>query len=268
MSDAFDMNRGEVVLEVRNLHLSFDNGGAARKQVLQNLSLGLRRGEVLALVGESGCGKSTLGKVLTGLLLPESGEVVLHGAVSNPRDKVALRERRRKLQMVFQDPYSSIDPRMTMRRVLEEPMKSLCPDWDAARRRARAAELMDGIRLDRSYLDKHAHEMSGGQRQRIGLARALACSPEILVCDEPVSALDVSVQAQILQLLGSCREEYELSVLFISHDMGVVRTLADRVAVMNEGKIVELGETEAVFRNPQSDYTKYLLDAVPRLRTE
>lgn len=268
MSDVSDTSREKNILEVRNLHLSFDKDGKTRKQVLKDLNLCLRRGEVLALVGESGCGKSTLGKILTGLLMPESGEVFVNGEISNPRNKTALRERRRKLQMVFQDPYSSIDPRMTMRRVLEEPMRSLCPDWNSARRHARSDELMDGISLDHSYLDKHAHEMSGGQRQRIGLARALACYPEILICDEPVSALDVSVQAQILNLLKRCREEYRLSILFISHDMGVVRTLADRVAVMNEGRIVELGETESLFRDPQSDYTKYLLDAVPRLRTE
>ena len=261
-----DINNNEI-LNIKNLNLAFTTGRHKEKVVLNNFSLSLKEGEVLGLVGESGCGKSTLSRVLMGLQRADSGELSLYGKEQKINDDKDIRQRRLFMQMIFQDPYSSINPYMTMKQVLEEPMKNLRPEWNKAKREERCKELLNLVSLEESYLYKNGREMSGGQRQRIGIARAISCEPRILICDEPVSALDLSVQAQILNLLKGLRNELKLTMIFIVHDLGVVRYLADRVAIMKDGAILEEGEADSVLQNPKEEYTKYLLESVLDLNT-
>ncbi|TCJ12419.1 ABC transporter ATP-binding protein [Flaviaesturariibacter flavus] len=229
---------------------------------VDGVSLDIRQGETLGLVGESGCGKSTLGRALLRLVEPTSGSIRVGGQSLQEFSAKELAAYRRAVQLVFQDPYSALNPRLTIGEALEEPLR-VHRRGARAEQRKRAATLLDQVGLPAAAAARYPHAFSGGQRQRIVIARALALSPQVLVCDESVSALDVSVQAQVLNLLNELRRELGLTLLFISHDLSVVRYMSDRIAVMQAGKIVELGDAEAVYRNPGHPYTKALLEAIP-----
>lgn len=237
---------------------------AARRTVTAVDSVGfqLHHGEILGLVGESGSGKSTTARAIVGLLPIAVGRIRLDGTVIDPRDRHGRRALYRRVQMIFQDPYASLDPRLTAGAIIAEPLRNfdLVGDRRAARRRAE--ELLVAVGLEAAHADRYPHEFSGGQRQRIGIARALAVDPDLLICDEPVSALDVSVQAQIINLLADLRRERALAILFIAHDLAVVRHLCDRVQVMQQGRIVETGDSTSLFENPQHPSTRGLLAAV------
>ena len=252
----------EVLLEARNLTKVFP-AGKKRVHAVSDVSLQIREGETLGLVGESGCGKSTLGRLMIRTLQPSSGEVLFHGqSITAMRDR-EFKSLRKEMQLVFQDPYASLDPRMTVRDLIAEPIETwrLCQKREAVTQRVR--ELLRAVGLPEEFLYRYPHQFSGGQRQRIGIARAIAADPSFIVCDEPVSALDVSVQNQILNLLKELKASRKLTFLFISHDLSVVRYLSDRVCVMFLGKICEIGPTEEVYRHPRHPYTRFLLDAVP-----
>ena len=251
------------LLQAEALHKSFAVAGR-RLLAVDGVDLRLGHGETLAIVGESGCGKSTLGRLLLRLQQPDSGRIVLDGVETAGLRGHALRAMRRRMQVVFQDPFSSLDPRQRIRDVLVRPMK-LHRLRDRAGAEARAALLMERVGLSPAQLDLLPHQFSGGQRQRIAIARALSVEPALIVCDEPVSALDVSVQAQVVNLLQDLQRETGIALLFISHDLAVVRHLAHRVAVMYAGRFVETGLTEAVFAAPAHPYTRALLQAVPRV---
>lgn len=267
---------GQPLLEVRNLRVRFP----IRKGLLQRtagyfdavagVSFDIRAGSTLALVGESGCGKTTTGKAIVQLLRGQAsieGQALLQGRNLFELDAEALKAARRDIQIIFQDPYASLDPRMRVYEVLEEGLTALRPEMDAAARRQRLEQLADQVGLRRDSLQRYPHEFSGGQRQRIAIARALAVQPRLIVCDEPTSALDVSVQAQILNLLETLQRELGLSYLFITHNIGVVEYIADEVAVMRAGRVVEQGLCGQVLGAPQHEYTRSLLAAVPRLKT-
>jgi len=231
-------------------------------RAVDGVDLSIRDGETLALVGESGCGKSTTGRCILYLQDPTAGSVKFRGQTIDPTNPAEMRERRKQLQIVFQDPNSSLNPRMSVGQTLEEALAfhKIVPKSERANR---VRELLETVGLNDQFRNRYANELSGGQRQRIGIARALAVDPEIIVADEAVSALDVSVQAQILQLLAKLREEKGLAYLFISHQLGVVRSISDAVAVMYLGKIVEQAPTEQIFRNPLHPYTQALMAAAP-----
>ena len=223
------------------------------------------KGETLGIAGESGCGKSTLLRTILRLIEPTEGTIVYDGVDITHMSKKTLRKIRQHMQIVFQDPYSALDGRMKVGKIIEEPMliNNLYPDKKA--RMERVAELMRQVGLDPSYVDRYPHEFSGGQRQRIVIARALATNPQLLVCDEAVSALDVSVRAQVLNLLADLQEELDLTYLFISHDLSVIEHICDRVAIMYLGKIVEIGAKDDIFNDPRHPYTKALLSAIPKI---
>jgi peptide/nickel transport system ATP-binding protein len=265
----------EALLQVKDLRVRFP----IRKGFLQRtagyfdavagVSFDIRAGSTLALVGESGCGKTTTGKAIVQLLRTQAvieGQALLQGRNLFDLEDEGLKAARRDIQIIFQDPYASLDPRMRVFEILEEGLAALHPEMDAAARRARLLQLSDQVGLRRESLGRYPHEFSGGQRQRIAIARALAVQPKLIVCDEPTSALDVSVQAQILNLLESLQRELGLSYLFITHNIGVVEYIADEVAVMQAGRIVEQGLSDAVLRSPAHAYTRTLLAAVPRLQ--
>ncbi len=223
------------------------------------LDLTVRQGETLGIVGESGCGKSTLARMLVGLLEPTTGRIEIEGEALNNADPSAFGKR---IQYVFQDPISSLNPRKTIRQVMEAPLKHLYR-MPAAERRKRISEIFESVNLREEFLDRYPHEFSGGQAQRIGIARALAAKARILILDEPVSALDVSVQAQVLNLLADLRREFDLTYLFISHDLAVVEAVSDRIAVLYFGSVVEIGPATEVFAAPRHPYTKLLADSAP-----
>jgi len=236
---------------------------------VDGVSFSVKRGEVFALVGESGCGKTTTAQAVMGLIPPTSGAIRMYvgghkekGTVWNELRGSERKKLRRQMQIVFQDPYSSLNPRMAVRAVLEEPL-IIHGLGGRAEREALVSELLEQVGLSSSYLDRYPHEFSGGQRQRICIARALATSPEFIVADEPVSALDVSIQAQIINLLQDLQRQYNQTMLFISHDLAVVRHIANRIAVMYRGKIMEMGENERIFTAPAHPYTELLLKSVP-----
>ena len=258
------------LLEVKGLRMHFPvtEGIVMRRNVgavkaVDGIDFAINRGETLGLVGESGCGKTTTGRCILRLERPTSGEILYDGidvAKLGRKDLLALR---RRVQVIFQDPYSSLNPRLKIGSMIAEPMKVHGVEPDAARRAARVRELLAVCGLDAKFADRYPHEMSGGQRQRVGIARALALDPEFIVCDEAVSALDVSIQAQVVNLLEDLRERFGLTYLFIAHDLSVVRHLCQRVAVMYLGRIVELAESDELFDNPLHPYTQALLAAVP-----
>ncbi len=256
------------VLEVQDLTKHFPvKGGVLGTTIGQvraanNVSFSIRKGETLGLVGESGSGKSTVGKVIVRLLDATAGRIKLHGEDITTASGSALQAARRKMQMVFQDPYASLNPRLSAGKTITEPLENF-ERFSAEQRQQRAAELMDRVGLRHDALERYPHEFSGGQRQRLGVARALALNPSVIVADEPVSALDVSVQAQVLNLLIRLQRELDLTYLFISHDLAVVEHISHRVAVMYLGHIVEIADKDQLFTNPQHPYTQALLSAVP-----
>ncbi|MEY5013590.1 MAG: hypothetical protein RLZ22_821 [Verrucomicrobiota bacterium] len=256
------------LLTVSNLRMHFPvRGGIIPRQVgavkaVDGVSLHIGPGETLGLVGESGCGKSTLGKAVVRLLKPTSGNINFNGTDISHMHQRTLRPLRRDFQMIFQDPVESLDPRMSVRAIIEEPLLIHRIGTRADRTRM-VNELLDRVGLPSSAAERYPFEFSGGQRQRIGIARALALKPKLIVCDEPVSALDVSIQSQILNLLIELQRELGLSYLFIAHDLSVVKHVSDRVAVMYLGKIVELASSESIYRDPRHAYTKALLSAIP-----
>ena len=256
----------DEVLRAENLVKVFDIRGAKgeRREVraVDDVSFAIRRGTSLAIVGESGSGKSTVANILLGLLKATSGEVYYEGVPSSTLSQADMFKLRRKMQPVFQNPYGSLDPMMSIYRCIEEPLR-IHGIGTREEREKRVAELLDLVSLPRSAMRRYPGELSGGQRQRVAIARALALNPEIVVLDEAVSALDVLVQAQILQLLADLQRELNLSYLFISHDLAVVRQSADEVIVMHGGKVVEMGSCEELFANPQESYTRDLIAAIP-----
>jgi oligopeptide transport system ATP-binding protein len=258
------------LVEVRGLkmHFPITEGIIARRKIgevkaVDGVNLTIRRGETLGLVGESGCGKTTMGRCILRLETPTEGAILYDGIDIANLDRKSLVALRRRIQVIFQDPYSSLNPRQKVGAILAEPMKVHGIEPDAAKREARVRELLTTCGLNPNFADRYPHEMSGGQRQRVGIARALAVDPEFIVCDEAVSALDVSIQAQIINLLEDLREKFNLTYLFIAHDLSVVRHLCQRVAVMYLGHVVELADCDEVFDHPLHPYTKALLAAVP-----
>jgi oligopeptide transport system ATP-binding protein len=231
-------------------------------RAVDDVSFDIYPGETLGLVGESGSGKSTTGYCVLQLLKPTEGSVKFLGQELTTMKAKELREMRREMQIVFQDPYASLNPRMTVGDIVGEPLV-IHGIGDRASRRRSAQRLLEVVGFNPDFINRYPHEFSGGQRQRIGVARALALNPRLIICDEPVSALDVSIQAQILNLLKDLQQEFNLAYLFVAHDLAVVRTMSDRIAVMNKGKIVEEGEAESVYSDPKNEYTKALLAAVP-----
>jgi oligopeptide/dipeptide ABC transporter ATP-binding protein len=259
----------EVLLEVRHLVKHFTVGGGlfggppGLVRAVDDVSFAIRRGETLGLVGESGCGKTTTGRSILQLERPTSGEVLFEGRDLTKLEPSDLRPIRRRMQVIFQDPYSSLNPRMTVGQIVAEPIAVHQIVASASGRRARVRELLHRVGLLPQHADRYPHQLSGGQRQRVGIARALAVEPALIVCDEPVSALDVSIQAQIINLLEDLQAELGLTYLFIAHDLAVVRHISDRVAVMYLGKIVEVADRRELYENPLHPYTKALLAAVP-----
>jgi ABC-type oligopeptide transport system ATPase subunit len=256
-----------ALVEVRHLIKHFERGGGLFREktvvrAVDDVSFPVDEGETFALVGESGSGKSTTGRCMLRLIEPTSGEVLFRGENVLGFSSARMRAARREMQMVFQDPYSSLNPRMRASTIVEEPLV-IHEIGSKAERRERVADLFRLVGLDPAHLDRFPHEFSGGQRQRIGLARALALQPSFIIADEPVSALDVSIQAQVINLLMDLQEQLTLTYLFIAHDLRLVRHIAGRTAVMYLGRIVELGKTAQIFDNPQHPYTRALLSAVP-----
>ncbi len=258
----------QKLVEVRDLRMYFPiHTGILRRhsgdvKAVDGVSFDIYQGETLGLVGESGCGKSTVGRALLRLYEVTGGSVTISGKDIAHLDPEALRKARPAMQMVFQDPQASLNPRMTLEQIIGEPLSEHTP-MDAAARRERVHELMDQVGLNRTFANRFPHEFSGGQRQRIGIARALALNPKFIVCDEPIAALDVSIQAQVVNLLEDLQDKLGLTYLFISHDLSMVRHIADRVAVMYLGRIVELSPRDALYANPLHPYAKALLSAVP-----
>jgi oligopeptide transport system ATP-binding protein len=259
----------EVLLEVRDLVKHFPVGGGFFKRAegtvraVDGVSFSLRRGETLGLVGESGCGKTTTGRCILQLERPTSGQIVFEGTDLATHSEKQLRELRRHMQVIFQDPYSSLNPRMTIGQILAEPLKVHRLVSGKAAREARIQELLTQVGLLPQHAQRYPHQLSGGQRQRVGIARALAMEPSLVICDEPVSALDVSIQAQIINLLEELQSRLGLTYLFIAHDLSVVRHISDRVVVMYLGKVVEVADRQALYEAPVHPYTRALLSAVP-----
>lgn len=266
----FNEDENPVLLEVNDLHVHFPIKGGIFGRVVDHfravngVSFKLRKGMTLGLVGESGCGKTTLGRSLLRLIEPTSGQVIYNGVEVTELNKDQMRALRSKVQIIFQDPYSSLNPRMTIGEILLEPMNLHNIGKNKAEKIEKAKWLMEKVGLSASQLTRYPHEFSGGQRQRICIARALAVNPEFIICDESVSALDVSVQAQVLNLLLDLQEEFGLTYIFISHDLSVVNFISDEVAVMNKGKFVEMDAANNIYLKPQQEYTKNLLSAIPK----
>ena len=252
----------ENLIEVKNLCKYFPAGKKRTLKAVDNVSLTIAKGETLGLVGESGCGKTTCGRTILKLYPQTSGQIFFDGQeVSNIKGKALLNFKKRA-QMIFQDPYSSLDPRMTIAEIISEGM-TVHNHMTNQEKQEKVNELLGKVGLTEDYANRFAHELSGGQRQRIGIARALAVEPEFIVCDEPISALDVSIQAQIINLLIKLQKENHLTYLFISHDLSVVRHISDRVGIMYLGSMVELGSSQAIFGQPLHPYTKALISAIP-----
>ena len=252
------------LLEVDGLVKHFPaRDGTGQVQAVNGVSLRLDRGETLGIVGESGCGKSTLARLILRLIEPTKGRIRFDGEDLRALPRAALRLKRREMQIIFQDPYASLDPRFTVGAIIGEPL-AIHGIGNRAERRRRVAKLLTTVGLDADAVSRYPHEFSGGQRQRIGIARAIALEPRLIVADEPVSALDVSIQSQVLDLLLDLKERLALSYVFISHDLAVVEHVSDRVAVMYLGEIVEITDTERLYRKPRHPYTEALISAVPQ----
>ncbi|MBN1902997.1 dipeptide ABC transporter ATP-binding protein [Candidatus Sumerlaeota bacterium] len=268
MKDALDPENGKFILRVNSLvkHYPLRGGILSRKigyvKAVQDVSLDIREGETLGLVGESGCGKSTLARTMILLEKPTSGNILFEGKDIASLSSKELFQVRRKIQMIFQDPYSSLNPRMTIGEIIRDPL-IVHKTGSRKEQEEKVASLLIRVGLSPDMMDRYPHEFSGGQRQRIGIARALALDPQILIADEPVSSLDVSVQSQALNLLTELQKDMELTYLFISHDLSVVEYISDRIAVMYLGRIVEMGDTKEIFENPAHPYTRALMEAVP-----
>jgi peptide/nickel transport system ATP-binding protein len=260
----------EPLLQVKNLSVwfpakkTFFGKPTEFTKAVDDVSFDVYRGETLGLVGESGCGKTTLGRTILRLIRPKSGSIIFDGMELADKTNEELRPFRKNIQIVFQDPYSSLNPRLTIGSAIAEPIKVHIPGRSTRQRKTNVEEILQKVKLEPGYFNRYPHEFSGGQRQRIVIARALGLNPEFLICDESVSALDVSVQAQVLNLLNDLKKEYGFTIIFISHDLSVVRYISDRIMVMNQGKIEEIGETEQVCRNPSSAYTKKLIASIPK----
>ncbi|MEW5957266.1 MAG: oligopeptide/dipeptide ABC transporter ATP-binding protein [Chloroflexota bacterium] len=262
-------DHGDVLLSIKNLKMYFPitKGIIFQRHIgdikaVDGLSFDIKRGETLGLVGESGCGKSTTGRAILQLYRPTAGTVMFEGAELTELKGEDLRQMRRHMQMIFQDPYASLNPRMTVGSIIGEPLE-VHNILSGKARRERVKELLNIVGLNPYFINRYPHEFSGGQRQRIGVARALAVQPDFIVCDEPISALDVSIQAQVINLLEELQEKFDLTYLFIAHDLAVVRHISDRIAVMYLGKIVELTSRTTLYREPLHPYTQALLSAVP-----
>lgn len=259
----------DVLVSVSNLTMHFPIfKGIFRRQVgevkaVDGVSFDIIRGETLGLVGESGCGKSTTGRAILRLYDPTDGSIVLNGQDVTALNGKALRDLRPEMQMIFQDPQACLNPRMTVSDIIAEPLDEHRKGMSKAEKQAKVKDLLEQVGMNPDFANRYPHEFSGGQRQRIGIARALALNPKFIVCDEPIAALDVSIQAQVVNLLEDLQNQLGLTYLFISHDLSMVRHIADRVAVMYLGKVVELAERDALFDSPQHPYTKALLSAVP-----
>jgi oligopeptide transport system ATP-binding protein len=269
-SNGHSASRGDVLLEVKNMKMYFPvtSGIVFQRKVadvkaVDDVSFTINRGETLGLVGESGCGKTTTGRAILRLYTPTSGDVIFNGTRLNDLSNREMRGMRREMQVIFQDPYGSLNPRMTCGDIVGEPLIVHKLTSGKGEYRDRVSELLHTVGLNPYMADRYPHEFSGGQRQRIGIARALAVNPSFIVCDEPVSALDVSIQAQVINLLEDLQSQYGLTYLFIAHDLSVVRHISDRVAVMYLGHIVEIADRNELYENPLHPYTRALLSAVP-----
>ncbi|HEY8527650.1 MAG TPA: ATP-binding cassette domain-containing protein [Acidimicrobiales bacterium] len=259
---------GDVLLEATGLCKSYPTGRnllgrpTGHHQAVKDVDIRLAKGETLAVVGESGAGKSTVGRMVLRLIEPDAGQVHLDGVDVLALGRKDLRALRKRMQMIFQDPFGSLDPRMVIEDAVGEPL-TVHFGMQGAERRRRVLELLDRVGIGEHQAERYPHEFSGGQLQRIAIARALAVEPDLIVCDEPVAALDVSIRAQVINLLHDLQQERGVAYIFISHDLSLVRLIADRVAVMYKGEIVEEGDTAALFEDPQHPYTRTLLDAIP-----
>lgn len=252
----------EKLIQVRNLCKRFEIKGSGTLKAVDDVTFDIYRGEILGLVGESGCGKTTLGRTIKGLYPADSGEILYDGADVNKFRKREKLEFTKKAQMIFQDPYSSLNPRMTVSQLIEEGME-IHKMYSKEEKEQQVIKLLELVGLSREHANRFPHEFSGGQRQRVGIARALSVEPEFVVCDEPISALDVSIQAQIVNLFKSLQKKLGLTYLFIAHDLSMVKYISDRVAVMYLGKIVEITTSKELYRNPVHPYTEFLLSAIP-----
>lgn len=256
----------EVVLRLKNIFKEFPTSKKNKRvHAVSDISLDIYENETLALVGESGCGKSTLGKCAIGLIHPDSGESIFLGENIYDKRGNDLKNIKKNLQIIFQDPYASLNPRMSVGEIISEPIITHNKGLNKSQIKERVLELMEDVGIRKEYYHRYPHQFSGGQRQRIGIARAIALDPKLIVCDEPVSALDVSIQSQVLNLLKDIQERRKASYLFISHDLSVVNFIADRVCVMFLGKVCEIGNTDDIFEKPLHPYTRLLLDAVPSI---
>lgn len=279
-----DMNHAQPLLELKNLEkrfeldrgfletIKFRSGKIVRERrevhAVNNISLNVERGEALCVVGESGCGKSTVARLIAGLLTPSGGEIHYEGERIDNRSRHAMMPLRKKMQMIFQNPYASLNPRMTIQQALEEPVRYHNPKLSKSDVVEKVATVMRSVGVDPSWAKRYPHEFSGGQRQRIAIARALTVDPEFIIADEPISALDVSIQAQVLNLMLEAKNQRGLTYLFITHDLSVVQHFGTRVAVLYLGSVCELADTATLFENPKHPYTKALLSAVPQLKDD
>ncbi|NRA64239.1 MAG: ABC transporter ATP-binding protein [Pseudobacteriovorax sp.] len=267
---AKNISQSEIILEVKNLSTHFPiKSGIFRKtqkylKAVDDVNFKVRKGQTLGLVGESGSGKTTLGRTIIKLYEPTGGKIFFKGQEITNLDQNTMQPIRKYIQMVFQDPYSSLNPRMTVGDIITEPLRISNQNLNSREIKEEAIRLLDRVELPKSHLYRYPHEFSGGQRQRVGIARALSLNPELIICDESVSALDVSVQASVLNLLLDLQEEYKLTYIFISHDLSVVKFISDEIAVLNQGKLVELADYNEIYSNPKRTYTRSLIDAIPK----